>query len=56
MDKKRLLDLAEKARRALRELEDEVMIQVTVGWKPLYGLVQGCIEQVEDIKDNIADM
>lgn len=56
MNKQQLLDLAEKARLSLRELEEEVMIQVETNWKPLYGLIQGCIEQLEDVKDNIEDL
>ena len=53
MNKKKLLILTEKAKLALKELDDEVLLEVSVGWKPITGLIGGCLEQLEDIKDEI---
>ena len=51
-----LLDKLRKADEALRDLYDEVMININQGWRPIIGLIGGCIEQLQDVKEEITSL
>lgn len=48
-----LVRLWRNAKDALTELSDHWLEFCDIGWKPTWGLIQGCIEQMDDIWDEM---
>lgn len=51
MDKSILQTKWDNAEQALKDLEDEWLIQNGSHWKPVWGLLRGCLEQLQDARE-----
>ena len=56
MDKQLLIQYANDVLDDLRHLSDAILEQITFEWRPLYGLVEGAYEQIQDVKEQIEEM
>ena len=51
MEELKLEDYFENAERAMKALIDEWLIKSRGNWRPVYGLLAGCLEQLKVAKE-----